>query len=574
MALLLVIARESTGWTEPLAAGLVLGAVLCQVDQTLASVAYFVQSRQHRGARAGVVAVRRRHRPADRLPRGLPATRSGADPGPAARLAGHRRRGASSSRHWWPGSRHSTTSTSWFAGVESGLLLAVVGLALTLSALGTPGERLCGSGRGDRARGLAADVPGCTPSPSRPSCTTNGRTEWRSCARWPRWAPATWRRSGRQAAPEPGAGSRSGRAPVASRSCHCTPAPCSAPARPTPTRRPPSPSASRCSGTSTRCSSGSSTRPPTGCARSSGRRTGAPCRCRPPARPAWRPRSSTPSGPGDVVVVAVNGLFGQRMVEVASRCGAEVVRRRARVGTAGRRGPSARGAADAEAHRRRPRRDLHRRPVGPRGARRRQGRRAAAGRLRDLARRRPGPARRLGRRPGLLRLAEVPGRPAGPRAVHDRRPGLGAADREAAELVPRSGAARRLRGGGGRLRRPDLPPHRARPRWSSPCTPGSAGSSRRAWTPSTPGTPRPAGCCTRACRRWARALRRRGAPAAGADHGPGPRRRQLGRRPRSCWSGTTSRSAAGSARRGHRLADRPDGRRTRGRTRRCWSSPH
>jgi alanine-glyoxylate transaminase/serine-glyoxylate transaminase/serine-pyruvate transaminase len=30
-------------------------------------------------------------------------------------------------------------------------------------------------------------------------------------------------------------------------------------------------------------------------------------------------------GPGDVVVVGVNGLFGQRMVEVASRCGAEVV---------------------------------------------------------------------------------------------------------------------------------------------------------------------------------------------------------------------------------------------------------
>src|SRR4051794_38043282 len=30
-------------------------------------------------------------------------------------------------------------------------------------------------------------------------------------------------------------------------------------------------------------------------------------------------------GPGDVVVVAVNGLFGQRMVDVAARCGAEVV---------------------------------------------------------------------------------------------------------------------------------------------------------------------------------------------------------------------------------------------------------
>jgi len=31
-------------------------------------------------------------------------------------------------------------------------------------------------------------------------------------------------------------------------------------------------------------------------------------------------------GPGDVVVVAVNGLFGERMVDVAARCGAEVVR--------------------------------------------------------------------------------------------------------------------------------------------------------------------------------------------------------------------------------------------------------
>src|SRR2546430_1887194 len=30
--------------------------------------------------------------------------------------------------------------------------------------------------------------------------------------------------------------------------------------------------------------------------------------------------------PGDVVVVAVNGLFGERMCDVAARCGAEVVR--------------------------------------------------------------------------------------------------------------------------------------------------------------------------------------------------------------------------------------------------------
>ena len=41
--------------------------------------------------------------------------------------------------------------------------------------------------------------------------------------------------------------------------------------------------------------------------------------------------------PGDVVVVAVNGLFGQRMCDVAARCGAEVVAGRARVGHAGRR---------------------------------------------------------------------------------------------------------------------------------------------------------------------------------------------------------------------------------------------
>src|SRR5438105_14145499 len=30
--------------------------------------------------------------------------------------------------------------------------------------------------------------------------------------------------------------------------------------------------------------------------------------------------------PGDVVVVGVNGLFGERMCDVAARCGADVVR--------------------------------------------------------------------------------------------------------------------------------------------------------------------------------------------------------------------------------------------------------
>src|SRR5690349_6704598 len=37
--------------------------------------------------------------------------------------------------------------------------------------------------------------------------------------------------------------------------------------------------------------------------------------------------------PGDVVVVGVNGLFGERMTDVAARCGAEVVRVEAEWGT-------------------------------------------------------------------------------------------------------------------------------------------------------------------------------------------------------------------------------------------------
>src|SRR3954465_5879457 len=41
MALLLVIVRDSAGWTEPLALGLVFGAVLCQLDQMLGSLAFY-----------------------------------------------------------------------------------------------------------------------------------------------------------------------------------------------------------------------------------------------------------------------------------------------------------------------------------------------------------------------------------------------------------------------------------------------------------------------------------------------------------------------------------------------------
>src|SRR3954449_11692900 len=38
-------------------------------------------------------------------------------------------------------------------------------------------------------------------------------------------------------------------------------------------------------------------------------------------------------GPGDVVVIGVNGVFGERMCDVAARCGAEVVRVEADWGT-------------------------------------------------------------------------------------------------------------------------------------------------------------------------------------------------------------------------------------------------
>jgi hypothetical protein len=142
LALLLVIARESTGWTGPLAAGLVLGAVLCQVDQTLASVAYVVS----------------------------PDNTAGPGPGwwlsvaGTALLIGCLVFSRDSLRGPPPGLRRDWRAVVaavvvvgalvawlqafsefyvWFAGVESGLLLAAVGLALTLSAL-SPGQRLAG----------------------------------------------------------------------------------------------------------------------------------------------------------------------------------------------------------------------------------------------------------------------------------------------------------------------------------------------------------------------------------------------------------------------------------------------
>ena len=249
------------------------------------------------------------------------------------------------------------------------------------------------------------------------------------------------------------------------------------------------------------------------------------------------------------VVVGVNGVFGERMCDVAARCGAEVVRGRGAVG------PADRARALLAAH---PRpqviavvhaetstgvRQRHR------AARRGQGRRAAARRLRHVARRHRGRHRRVGRRPRLQRHAEVPRRAARPGAAHRSRPGPRAARRAQPEswyldlqmIGQYTGAGHR---------RPHVPPHRAdlddhvaarRPRRRA-----RRGARRRR----RPATPSAAGCCRTASRRAGlRAVRRRGPPAARAHHRVGARRRRRGRRrASSCSSATASRSAAGSAR--------------------------
>ena len=148
---------------------------------------------------------------------------------------------------------------------------------------------------------------------------------------------------------------------------------------------------------------------------------------------------------GDVVVVGVNGLFGQRMCDVAARCGAEVVAVEhewgqpvdvqrmldahpapalyaavhAETSTGVRSDIAALGAAKGDALLDHRRGHLHRRH--------------------RAARRRVGDRRRLRRHP------EVPRRRARPRAVHDQRPGLRPPRGEAPQLVPRPRPARRLR---------------------------------------------------------------------------------------------------------------------------------
>ena len=207
--------------------------------------------------------------------------------------------------------------------------------------------------------------------------------------------------------------------------------------------------------------------------------------------------------PGDVVVVAVNGLFGERMVDVAGRHGAEVVRVDARVGqpvdaervVAAHPSPKIIAAVHAETS------------TGVRSDI------AALGALKgdalllvdavtsiggielraddwgiDIGY--AGTQKCLGVAPGLA-----------PFTINDRA--FERRVREAVVVVPRPRPARRLRRRGLRRRQAHLPPHRPDGDGRQPARRPAAGSPTRASRRSGPATPRPGACCRTASRRWA-----------------------------------------------------------------------
>ena len=255
--------------------------------------------------------------------------------------------------------------------------------------------------------------------------------------------------------------------------------------------------------------------------------------------------------PGDVVVVAVNGLFGQRMTDVAARCGAEVVAVEHEWGQPVDVDRVLAAHAVAGDHRRRPRRDLDRRALRHRRARARG--KGDALLLADAVTSIAGIELRAddwGVDIGYAGTQKCLGVAPGLAPVHHQRPRLRAPRREAALVVPRPRHARRLRRRGGRSGGPaDLPPHRAHrdgrqpPRRAHPHP--RRGPRRRLGPP--PGRRRRAP--GRAGGDGPRAVRRRGQPAPRADHREGARRAST---PppcaASCWSGTASRSAPAPAR--------------------------
>ena len=163
--------------------------------------------------------------------------------------------------------------------------------------------------------------------------------------------------------------------------------------------------------------------------------------------------------PGDVVVVAVNGLFGQRMCDVAARCGAEVVPVEHEWGQpvdvervlAAHPSPAVIAAVHAETSTG-VRSDIAALGAGKGDALLIVDAVTSIGGIELLA-------DDWGDRRRLRRHPEVSRRRARPRPVHHQRPGLRAPGRAAAVVVPRPRPARRLRRRGLRVRWAHLPPH-------------------------------------------------------------------------------------------------------------------
>ena len=164
--------------------------------------------------------------------------------------------------------------------------------------------------------------------------------------------------------------------------------------------------------------------------------------------------------PGDVVVVAVNGLFGQRMTDVAARCGAEVVAVEHEWGQpvdvdrvlSAHPSPAIIAAVHAETS------TGVRSDIDALGAGK-----GDALLLVDAVTSIAGIELRAddwGVDLGYAGTQKCLGVAPGPRPLHHQRPGLRAPGREAALVVPRPRHARWLRRRGGRQGPADLPPHR------------------------------------------------------------------------------------------------------------------
>ena len=195
--------------------------------------------------------------------------------------------------------------------------------------------------------------------------------------------------------------------------------------------------------------------------------------------------------PGDSMVVCVNGVFGERMADVAERAGAKVTKRRAPLG----RGLHARRSARRRWPRPSPRSSASSWPrlrPAP-GSRSKRSRKlvhdAGALLLVDAVTSLGGvpvEVDALGHRRDLLRHAEVPELPAGPGAGLVQPAGDGRHPQpqdEGAELVSRRDDAGQVLG-----QRARLPPHRADQHDLRACTKPCGWSSKKGWKPASPGT--------------------------------------------------------------------------------------